>query len=91
MWAHTKKHHIDKAIRIDINEDDHLPMSADEAIKKICGSLPEWAVALKGLRFREGLTQTALGKILGIEQTNITLLLTKHIHLFLWSETKKLG
>ena len=47
-------------------------MSAEEAIKKICGDLPEWAVALRGLRYREGLTQKALGELLGIEQTNIS-------------------
>ncbi len=47
-------------------------MSADEIIKKICGDLPEWAVALRGLRYREGLTQTALGDLLNIEQTNIS-------------------
>lgn len=70
MWVHTKKHHIDKAKRIDTYEDDDLPMSAGEAIKKNCGSLPEWAIALKGLRHCEGLIQAALGKILGIEQTD---------------------
>ena len=70
MLAHTRKRHTNKSVRID--RDDDLPMSADEAIKKICGCLPEWAVALKGLRYREGLTQTALGEILGIEQTNIS-------------------
>ena len=72
MWAHTRKHHTDKDIWIDKEDDDNVPISADEAIKKICGALPEWAIALKGLRFREGLTQAAMGKILGIEQTNVS-------------------
>ncbi|WP_068469944.1 helix-turn-helix domain-containing protein [Candidatus Protochlamydia phocaeensis] len=47
-------------------------MSADEMIRKICGDLPEWAVTLRGLRNREGLTQAALGNLLGIAQTNIS-------------------
>jgi DNA-binding XRE family transcriptional regulator len=65
----TRRHHIERSIQI---EDDDIPMSADEAIKKICGDRPEWAVALRGLRYREGLTQKALGEMLGIEQTNIS-------------------
>lgn len=41
-------------------------------ISKICGDIPEWAISLRGLRIREGLTQEALGKLLGIDQTNIS-------------------
>lgn len=47
-------------------------MSADEMITKLCGELPEWAVCLRGLRIREGLTQADLGKLLHIDQTNIS-------------------
>jgi DNA-binding XRE family transcriptional regulator len=70
MRAHTRKHHTESSFQI--GEGDDIPMSADEAIKKICGDRPEWAVALRGLRYREGLTQKALGDLLGIEQTNIS-------------------
>lgn len=48
------------------------PMSADEMIRTICEDIPEWAVALRGLRIREHLTQSALGQLLGIAQTNIS-------------------
>ena len=47
-------------------------MTADEMIQKLCNGLPEWAVCLRGLRVREGLTQAALGKLLHIDQTNIS-------------------
>jgi transcriptional regulator with XRE-family HTH domain len=47
-------------------------MSVDEFINECFGTLPQWAVALRGLRNREGLTQEALGKLLGIAQTNIS-------------------
>jgi len=36
--------------------------------------LPEWATYLKGLRLREGLSQLALGNLLGINQANISLM-----------------
>lgn len=70
MQAHTRKRHTEHSSQI--NENDDTPMVADEAIKKICGDRPEWAVALRGLRFREGLTQKEFGETLGIEQTNIS-------------------
>jgi DNA-binding XRE family transcriptional regulator len=69
MWAHTNKHPTERSTQIG---DGDISMSVDEAIKKICGDRPEWAVALRGLRYREGLTQKALGEMLGIEQTNIS-------------------
>ena len=70
MRGHTRKRHTDCSLRY--NEEEDLPMSSELAIKKICVNRPEWAVALRGLRFREGLTQKALGKLLGIDQTNIS-------------------
>lgn len=69
MWERTRKRHTERPIRIDEND---VPVSADEAMKTICGVRPEWSVALRGLRYREGLTQKAFGKKLGIEQTNIS-------------------
>lgn len=77
MQGHTKKHHTEKdyktphkIIRTDFLEE--TPMSVDEFIKQSFGDLPQWAVALQGLRAREGLTQSSLGKLLGVEQTNIS-------------------
>ena len=37
-------------------------MSGDDMIAKICGELPKWAVFLRGLRYREDLTQNEMGK-----------------------------
>jgi DNA-binding XRE family transcriptional regulator len=70
MWGHMRKRPTEDSIQIERDVD--LPMSADEAIKKICGDRPEWAVSLRGLRYREGLTQAELGEMLGIAQTNIS-------------------
>lgn len=48
------------------------PTSLKDILNELCGDIPSWAIALKGLRCREGLTQDALGKLLGIAQTNIS-------------------
>lgn len=69
MRAHMKKHHIEGNLNRGLEE---RSMSADEMMENIRGSLPEWAVMLKGYRIREGLTQATVGEILGIEQTNIS-------------------
>lgn len=47
-------------------------MSADDAMKKICGDRPQWVVALRGFRYRDGLTQTILGEMIDVKQTNIS-------------------
>lgn len=47
-------------------------MSVNEVLKEMCGDLPRWAIALRGLRAREGLTQNAMGNLLGITQGNIS-------------------
>lgn len=70
MRAHMRKRPTEHSAQI--GKDGDIPMSADEAINKICCGRPEWAVALRGLRYREGLTQKMLGEMLGIEQTNIS-------------------
>lgn len=72
MRGHTRKHPTEHA-----NHSTHLegwekPLTADDMIRQICGDIPEWAIALRGLRNREGLTQAALGELLGIAQTNIS-------------------
>lgn len=68
MQAHMKRH------RTEANtfERSERLISADEMIQRICGKRPEWAVMLRGLRVREGLTQTSLGQMIGVEQTNIS-------------------
>lgn len=55
------------------NEDEDKSISANEFINSICRERQKTraAVFLRGLRYREGLTQEELGKALGIEQSNI--------------------
>ena len=79
MREHTRKHHTEKnahlgmAKKVDLPlREIDLPISVDEFIKECFGNLPQWAVALRGLRNREGLTQEALGEVLGTPQTNIS-------------------
>ena len=47
-------------------------MTVSEAIREISGDLPRYAVAIRGLRRREGLTQVEMGEILGTTQGNIS-------------------
>jgi transcriptional regulator with XRE-family HTH domain len=47
-------------------------MSLNEALQELCGALPRWVIALRGLRRREGLTQLEMGKILRIHQSNLS-------------------
>jgi DNA-binding XRE family transcriptional regulator len=72
MRGHTRKLPIEHSTQHIERTKEEDSMSADEMIRQICGDLPEWAVTLRGLRNREGLTQTALGNLLGIAQTNIS-------------------
>lgn len=53
---------------------DAKTISADEHIADVYGETPRWAIALAGLRYREGLTQKELGEMLGIKQSNISLM-----------------
>lgn len=75
MRAHTKmlptkKREISKIM--DEKQSEEKSMSADEMINKIRGDRPAWAVCLRGLRYRENLTQSALSELLGIDQANIS-------------------
>ena len=47
-------------------------MSIEEFVQEHFGALPYWAIALRGLRNREQLSQNKLGELLGIAQTNIS-------------------
>lgn len=69
MQAHTKKHRIRPAA-FQANKQNN--MSIEQALYKLCGDLPQWAIALRGLRQREGLTQVEMGKMLGIPQGNLS-------------------
>ncbi len=71
MLGHTKKPHINKVLSLHVEHLDK-PMSVDEFIAECFGDLPQWAITLRGLRNREGLTQKDLGEIIGVEQTNIS-------------------
>lgn len=71
MQGHTRRHHI-KSISHEKNDIEEKPMSLDEALHELCGDLPRWAIALRGLRRREGLTQLEIGKILNISQGNLS-------------------
>lgn len=70
MRAHTRT----RRTKSEQLHEDEIAISADEIIKKISGDLPKWAVMMKGLRYREGLTQAELGKKMDIRQSNISLM-----------------
>lgn len=78
MQVHTKKRHISQKLRISpvvkkkFFEVKEKPMSVEEALHELCGDLPRWAIAFRGLRHREGLTQVEIGNMLGIPQGNIS-------------------
>ncbi len=69
---HTESHHTEKSFRVEKIQEVDLPISVDDYIRDCFGDLPKWAVALRGLRNREGLTQAVLGEMLGTPQTNIS-------------------
>lgn len=72
MQAHTRKHHIEKSVHVNENGHEDKPMSIENFIQTNFGELPHWAIVLRGLRNREGISQAALGDSLGIAQTNIS-------------------
>lgn len=72
MREHTRKHHTETTSSLKTSKEIDKPMSIDDFFKDSFGDLPHWAVVLRGLRNREGLTQTAMGNLLGIPQGNIS-------------------
>jgi len=67
---HTKSYsNLDRSENEELKEHG---IPAEDMITKICGNLPKWAVYLRGLRYREDLTQAELGEKLNIPQTNIS-------------------
>ena len=72
MQGHTKRRHTDMDVYVSQAQKNDIPMSIDEVLREMCGDLPRWAIALRGLRAREGLTQITIGNLLGIPQGNIS-------------------
>lgn len=66
MRAHTRM----LPTSVEKLHEEHV--TAEEAIKDIADGRREWAVALKGLRYREDLTQKQLGELIGVDQGNIS-------------------
>ena len=73
MRAHMRKHSI-KQKDVSFRNREDAPMSAEEAIRLLRGSDSQAASMLKGLRYREDLTQKELGDMLGLKQANISLM-----------------
>ncbi len=88
MSALTKKHHTDDVAKISwhgglymvpievmerykVNPDDN-PISIDELFSDLTQKSGEPGVLLKGLRYREGLSQIEFSKKLNISQTNLS-------------------
>ena len=75
MQEHTGKHRTEER-----NSSQQLPKGRDsersinwrDVAKEAFGDIPSTALNLRGLRNREGLTQSQLGKAIGIEQSNIS-------------------
>jgi DNA-binding XRE family transcriptional regulator len=74
MREHTRKHHTERANRANIASEVDSPMSAEEALHILIGNEAQPAVMLRGLRYRDGLTQVELGNLLGTAQANISLM-----------------
>ena len=88
MSAHTKKHHIDAVAKISWHgglyvvpvevmeryKVEHASQytSIDVLFKDLTESSGEPAVLLKGLRYREGLSQVEFAKKINISQTNLS-------------------
>ena len=71
MQGHTRKHHT-KSFSYEKDRVKEKKMNLDEALHELCGDLPRWAIVLRGLRRREGLTQLEIGKMLNIPQGNLS-------------------
>lgn len=68
----TKRRHTNARMPSRVTVKGERSMSVNETLKELCGDLPRWAIVLRGLRRREGLTQAVMGKLLGIPQGNIS-------------------
>lgn len=73
MRAHTRKHHT-KVLQDNSSEAKKTSISAKDFYERTFGNFPRWAVFLAGLRYREGITQKQLGEVIGVKQSNISLM-----------------
>jgi len=71
MQAHTRKHLTKQESQL---REEEGSISAEEYLKKSYGDFPRWAISLAGLRYRENLTQKQLGEMIGVKQSNISLM-----------------
>ena len=71
MPVRTKRRHTKSKSR---SREKEKSISAQEYAKRACGDLPQWAVYLAGLRYRENLTQKELGEKIDVKQNNISLM-----------------
>lgn len=71
MRARTKGHRIE---RDSVTREEEKSISADDYLEQVYGDFPRWAISLAGLRYRENLTQKQLGEIIGVKQSNISLM-----------------
>ena len=72
MRAHMKMHPIKNELSVSEVERMEQTLSVSDYYKQSYGDFPRWAVLLSGLRNREGLTQSALGKMIGVAQYHIS-------------------
>jgi DNA-binding XRE family transcriptional regulator len=75
MSVRTKRRHTKTRPKSKSRAPDmEKSISGKEYVKKACGDLPQWAVYLAGLRYRENLTQKELGEKIDVKQSNISLM-----------------
>lgn len=72
MRAHTRKLHTNQVSTRSRPEEEDKPIHWLEAFKESFGDVSHAAIALRGFRNREKLTQESLGKLLDIPQTSIS-------------------
>ena len=72
MRERMRTHHTKRSSNNSLKHEEERSISAEDMIKKIRRNRPEWAIALRGYRYREDLTQADLGELLGIDQSNIS-------------------
>ena len=72
MREHTKAHHTKSSLNLSEIELEEKAIPIADYYEKSYGDFPKWAVLLSGLRNREGLTQSELGKMIGVAQYHIS-------------------
>ena len=76
MLGHTKKHHTERYSSTNPersrSKGSEQPIPWKDAAKELFGHASSPALNLRGLRNREGLSQTELGRAIGVEQSNLS-------------------